>query len=253
MSARACAMAPLVEARRDGRLDARDVASLERHLAACAECRALSADLDRLADLARCSEPPSSPIEHQRGRMRLLQAAAQIAPDEAARDVAAPPPARAPWKTAVAIAAIAIGGLAGGRGLSKRLADLGPRIENTVRPNEGARYERSVNGGTEVVSLFKGSIEVGVRPLAAGERFLVNTSDAEIETRDALLRVVADAGRLRAISVAEGTVEVRYAREVVILRAGERWKPPHALVRRATPSPGAPPSAAPRPGAPALP
>lgn len=78
MSQGACSMLPLVEARRDGRLDERERASIERHLTSCAECRGLDQDFTRLAELARAPEPATPPLVHHRGRMRLLQAAALI-------------------------------------------------------------------------------------------------------------------------------------------------------------------------------
>ena len=70
-------MAPLVEARRDGRLGDRESASLGRHLIACASCRALASDLERLAGLAGSGRiAPLSPLEQRRGRLRLLRDAA---------------------------------------------------------------------------------------------------------------------------------------------------------------------------------
>lgn len=72
-----CDMAPLVEARRDGRVGERESASLDRHLAACAVCRDLTAELERLSGLAgRPSVPSLSPLEQRRERLRLLRDAA---------------------------------------------------------------------------------------------------------------------------------------------------------------------------------
>ena len=72
-----CDMAPLVEARRDGRVGERESASLDRHLAGCATCRDLTAALARLSDFAgRPSVPSLSPLEQRRERLRLLRDAA---------------------------------------------------------------------------------------------------------------------------------------------------------------------------------
>jgi hypothetical protein len=72
-------MAPLVEARRDGRVGERESASLDRHLITCASCRGLNADLERMADFAgRPSAPSLSPLEQRRERLRLLRDAAFI-------------------------------------------------------------------------------------------------------------------------------------------------------------------------------
>ncbi len=84
VNAERCAMAPLLEARRDGRLGAREDASLARHVATCADCQALERDLDDVRRLLRAPPParPLTPLDHQRGRLALLRAA-----------VAPPPPA----------------------------------------------------------------------------------------------------------------------------------------------------------------
>ena len=72
-----CDMAPLVEARRDGRVGDREAASLDRHLSGCASCRALAEDLERLAGLASGGRiAPLSPIAQRRERLRLLRDAA---------------------------------------------------------------------------------------------------------------------------------------------------------------------------------
>jgi hypothetical protein len=72
-------MARMVEADRDGRLDQRDQASLSRHLAVCAECRAFAGDLARLGELVeRPLGRPTTPLEHQRARLALLNDAAML-------------------------------------------------------------------------------------------------------------------------------------------------------------------------------
>src|SRR5438067_617034 len=73
-----CEMATLVEARRDGRLGDAEAASVDRHLDACASCRALAADLARLGELAAGEATrPATDLDRRRGRLRLLQAAAR--------------------------------------------------------------------------------------------------------------------------------------------------------------------------------
>src|SRR5262249_18030645 len=76
-----CAMAPMVEADRDGRLDAREQASLRRHLTTWASCRRLADDLASLRELAmRRVLPEVTPLDHQRGRAALLRSAAHAQP-----------------------------------------------------------------------------------------------------------------------------------------------------------------------------
>jgi hypothetical protein len=111
----ACDMAPLVEARRDGRVGDRESSSLDRHLLACGACRALAADLERMASLAGGSRLAKlSPLEQRRGRLRLLQDAA-FAPGPASG-----PRARSRVKMVrfAAAAALLLGVLAGGTALA---------------------------------------------------------------------------------------------------------------------------------------
>lgn len=107
-------MAPLVEARRDGRVGERESASLDRHLVACASCRELASDLERLAGLAgRPALGALSPLEQRRERLRLL------------RDAAFAPASLAGTRSrvqivrlAAAAAAMILGVLAGGTALA---------------------------------------------------------------------------------------------------------------------------------------
>jgi TolA-binding protein len=97
-----CYLCPLAELLRDGRLDALERASMEQHLEGCADCHAAHRDLARLAELLRApghdGGAPRTPgpdvvadgpgahspraaatrLDHRRGRMRLLQAAALL-------------------------------------------------------------------------------------------------------------------------------------------------------------------------------
>jgi TolA-binding protein len=115
---RACYLLPLVELFRDGRLDARERASMERHLEDCAECQASQRDLSRLSELLRDGATPregATVLDHRRGRMRLLQAAAHLeTPPERTTFAglsAAAIPARVGWAMpagAIALAALVV-------------------------------------------------------------------------------------------------------------------------------------------------
>src|SRR5262249_25114516 len=129
MKDRPCSMAPMVEANRDGRLEAREIASLERHLAGCATCRALAQDLSRLGELAaRRGLAKVTALEPQPGRVALLRAAAVESPSFGSRT---PGPAGAPSRARVAAAlafaaalALSVGALLRGQG--REAAASGP-------------------------------------------------------------------------------------------------------------------------------
>jgi TolA-binding protein len=246
MSTPDCPQITLVEALRDGRLGPHDVASMERHLAVCSACRELAHDLERIGDAVRAPLEPLSPLEHQRARMDLLR--------RASREPAVPAPRRGAWLVMAAAALVAA--MAGGFGLARMSATpehailaahlrLDPRItarrETTLRPSDDARFERSTQGGVDLVTLSEGVLDVTVRPLAKGERFVVRTSDAEIEVRATSFRVEAAEGHVRGVAVAEGTVEVRYAGFTAVIPSGGSW--------RATGGPAAAPAASAEPAA----
>lgn len=231
MSRAACAMERLVEARRDGRLDTRDAASVGRHLAGCATCAALARDLERLGELARRPAPVPAPTElaRRRGRLRLMQAAASA------------PERRWTGRWIIAAGAIAAAGAMILVGLTmgqeaRPVARLDPvlvaptiaieRTETTVVGAEGARFQRSANGSVEVVNLETGTIRLSVRPLRVEERFLVRTLDAEVEVRGTVFEVEADAGRIQRVSVVEGKVDVVHGGRRTLVEAGSTWRAP---------------------------
>jgi hypothetical protein len=85
-------------------------------------------------------------------------------------------------------------------------------------------------GATQRFALHTGAVRVHVAPLAHGERFVIDTRDAEIEVHGTTFRVAvlppdatcADPARTR-ISVAEGVVAVRSHADEVRLAAGSTW------------------------------
>jgi len=251
MTTELCAMAPMVEARRDGRLDARESASIERHIAGCASCRALEAELGRLAELSRRPlRSDVSPLEHQRGRVSLLRAAASVS---TGAERAAP--RRPRLAAALAVAAIALLGAAGA-GL-KPSAGPAPlalklprpptlplemaRAEATVTASPGsgdARFERTRADDVERVALYEGAIDLQVPRLGPRARFLVTTADAEVEVRGTRFRVEAHRAHIAAVAVTEGKVEVRYQGTSTLLLPGMSWAPaaPTALATPTAPA-----------------
>ena len=239
-----CSMALLVEAKRDGRLGDRELASIDRHLATCASCAELARDLEEVRVLLRAPVPTPTPIEVQRGRLKLLREAA-----------VSPSSVRARKGPTVAVAFAFMAACALGIGLQRRAAEnskpvaqapsasasVPVRTVTTVESEGGARFLRSADGGTETVNLETGAVRLSVRHLNVGERFLVKTADAEVEVRGTVFRVEAEDGRLRNVVVVEGKVEVRFRGGTFLLTADERWDRPADAPPVASPV-AAPPS-----------
>lgn len=102
------------------------------------------------------------------------------------------------------------------------------------------------DGVAQVVRLDSGSVDLHVAKLAKGQRFLVDTPDAEVEVRGTRFRVsVVPADPLCAhgtwtrVSVTEGVVEVRHSGTLARLVAGDQW--PSDCGRTASVAPGAAP------------
>jgi TolA-binding protein len=272
-------MAPMVEAARDGRLDAREGASVTRHLATCAACQSLAAELARMAELAGgVPLPPKTPLEHQRGRVALLNQAAL----EAGALAPAPhrPSSRIVRLGALAVAAslaLAAGGAlfvrrdVGAQPALARTIPAAPRIaarlETRVLAVGEARFTRTHVGKLERVALEEGAINLEVRPLGPDERFVVATGDGEVEVRGTVFRVEAHEDRLVSVWVSEGKVEVRYAAGAklepgaagltarsadgapapigaTLLRAGQTWAPSSAPSSAPSEGPSVAPPAA---------
>ena len=231
MTRSACSMAALVEAHFDGRLGEREAASIARHLRSCASCRELADDLRPLPEVGRIPVPELSPLEYQRGRIKLLQLAAR-------RDHA---PVRLRWFALVATTLLVGVALFAWKAVlapraSARLANVSLRWSPPPAParglvmaaltsEAGARFTRHRGVAEELVALEDGAVRFSVRHLEIGERFLVRTRDAEVEVRGTIFRVEARLGQIRAVAVTEGRVEVRFAGTVTLLAAGESWSP----------------------------
>ncbi len=226
-----CPMAALVEARQSGRVGDHENRSLESHLAVCPECADLARDLRRLADLARRPVAPLPELDRRRARLRLLR--------EAASEPARPRARAIGFAVAIAAAAAVIGVVRlqsatppapvaiAPVAASASAAAIAPaaRTATIVRGEDGARFTRSEADGTDRVTLEAGRIEASVRPLRAGERFLVATSDAEVEVRGTVFQVRAEDGRIAGVSVTEGKVEVRFDGRAFLVAAGDTWNP----------------------------
>ena len=226
-----CSMALLVEATRDGRCGDRELSSIERHLATCASCAELARDIDHVRALLRVPTPTPTPLEVQRGRLRLLrESALPLSP--------APTKRRVRPLLAIALSIVAAAALlfvVQRRSIEVHAilapppspsASVPERTVTTVLPEGEARFGRASADGTEIVTLDDGAIDLSVRHLDAGERFLVKTGDAEVEVRGTVFRVEASDKHLESVVVVEGKVEVRFRGVMLLLTASERWDRP---------------------------
>ena len=97
----------------------------------------------------------------------------------------------------------------------------------TLTTHGEAAFVRISSRPDELVSLTTGTLSVEVSPLSPGERFRVVTTDAEVEVRGTAFEIVAEHGRLRAVHVWHGKVEVRpLGGKPVVLTGGESWATP---------------------------
>lgn len=107
-------------------------------------------------------------------------------------------------------------GLRVGFGRVTRL-DLEPSSEVLYKSAEGTRRFR----------LLRGALNARVEKLARGQRFIVETQDAEVEVRgtafDVAIAPTPTCGTSTRVAVHEGVVEVRAASGTHRLRAGESW------------------------------
>ncbi len=221
---------------------------LRAHIEGCAWCAAAYRDLRELvhrADVLATTDD-MSPQTKQAISTRLLVGSA---PSSAPRVRRAVPHL---WRGAVGAAALAIGGVLwtvwappGTKG-DAHLADSRPPSVNraastatldvahetqtppksraSVRALAAARFTRVSAPPDERILLREGVIVLDVVRLVRGERFRVVTDDAEVEVRGTHFEVSASGGRLIAVRVTSGRVQVTSrAGALAMLEAGDEW------------------------------
>lgn len=208
-----CVRAPELEAALDGRLDADATRQVLAHARGCVRCREARAELEGLRELAR-SLPDVAPDAVRARRVRGAIMGAAL--------LGSTPRSRSP-RVAVAAAAclglfVSVGAWAQHRYATthavaaqsdSRRVDLAGA--GTLWPAPDARVLVRSAGPLTRIELWQGEISLQVNRRRAGERFVVVLSDAEVEVHGTRFTVVADAGRLARVAVAEGVVAVRHA------------------------------------------
>lgn len=209
----ACVRAPELEAALDGRLDADATRQVFAHARGCARCREARAELEGLRDLARAMPDVSPDAVYARRVRGAIMGEALLGR-----------PARPPMQRFALMAAACVALLLGvGAWVKVRHASSAPvastvdarRVDlagaGSLWPALDARVLVRSAGPLTRIELWQGEIVMQVNRRAPGERFVVVLSDAEVEVHSTRFTVVADAGRLTRVDVAEGVVAVRHA------------------------------------------
>lgn len=250
-----CEQTPVVEALFDGRLGAREKASVERHVATCAACAAHRASLDAIRAHVRGADArvdmraaEVAPLAHQRARSALLRSAVN---PEAKASTSTNGWLRArvmPFAVAAAVVAIAlIVGFSWGRSTSPRAPIASATVASpalshaAVDPESGARFERARSGEADEVKLTAGTLRVRSAS-RGGEPLVVRVGAAVLQPKESVFRVTAVDGALQSVVVEEGSVELEVAGYYAEIPAGGSWRS-SAITAAVTPS--APPTSSP--------
>ena len=191
--------------------------SVRQHLAICARCADEWDAVERVVASYRklpWQDAPAARIEEQ--RTALLASAALAKPVSPRRWGRWAVPVLAAAAVVVLVAAWPV----------PATSPSAP-FHGTLTAHGEAAFLRISSRPDEVVMLTAGTLSVDVTPLARGERFRIVTKDAEVEVRGTAFEVIADRGRLVAVHVWHGKVEVRpLAGDTVVLTRGESWATP---------------------------
>lgn len=188
---------------------------VRQHLASCPRCSEEWSAIDRVVNSYRkLPWPDSSPSKIEEQRTALLASAALARPPTMRRWVRW----TVPMVAAAAVALVL---------LQPNPTKPDPVFHGTLTPRGETVFIRTSSGPDEVVTLASGALFVEVSPLKNGERFRIVTSDAEVEVRGTAFEVTAEDGRLVAVHVWHGKVEVRPTTGgSVVLGGGESWARP---------------------------
>jgi TolA-binding protein len=218
-----CAQAWQAEALEDGRLSGAERESFERHAATCADCRRerlVFAELSAAARRLPLSEP--APLERRRQRQLLLRRASELGQRSGE-------PFRRWPVFALALLAVGVGLFEFSRsGDAPR-----PAVATVAAPaptyrliaTSGTRWRVLQSGEALRLRLDVGDVELQVDKLSAGQRFVLELPDGEVEVVGTRFRAVASALGTEQVRVSEGRVALRLAQRAPLsLAAGESWE-----------------------------
>lgn len=209
-----CTRSWQAQAREDARLPPADERSFELHAATCDACAREVRTLSALRETAlRLPVLSSTPLERRRLRHELLRRASTSA-------LARPDARRA--RVAMAIGALACA-VAIVLGLRSRPASLvTPTFQ--LSASSGARWAAVERTSTLRLSIGAGHFQLAVDPLHAGQRFVLQLPDGELEVKGTRFVVETDGRQTRSVRVLEGHVALRLQHQPErSLRAGDRY------------------------------
>jgi hypothetical protein len=223
-----------VEALRDGRLAGAEVARVRAHAGVCPVCAREAEALDALGRSLRSSAHGDRDELHvRRERTRLL----------AAFDASLVPAFRGVrskwWWAAVAVLVVMLSAFAVVVVIAHSsvqpdghaaVAPVAKSPESVVIRAEGdARWSRRIEQHVEKVVLESGSLSIRVDHAKSARRVIVVLPDGELEDIGTTFSVSAAGARTTRVTVAEGSVVLRFnGARPIVLGAGDFWPPREA-------------------------
>jgi len=211
-------------------------ADVLRHMVRCAACTQLAAELGEV--VAAAAELPSVAPMSEASRERISRALSSAS-------IEAKPRSerrwrlRFAWALAGSLAAAGVAVYVHGQGtlqIGKQRDSAGTIDEGAslarVRAFGGTSFRRLSSPPDEIVHVESGRVAFEVVHLAAPQRFRVVTGDGEVEVRGTKFEVEAHDGRLWAVAVTEGNVDVRVGERLLRLQAGDEWQRQHSSTAR---------------------
>ncbi|HYJ11813.1 MAG TPA: FecR family protein, partial [Polyangiaceae bacterium] len=206
MSQSSCGRLWQAEAVLDRRLSVEDRASFERHAKGCSACGRELNELSRLKTLGEeLPWPKSEPLQRRRARYELLRQAHGSSVGQAGSMRGAA------WRAGLAIALLCLV-TAGLYAYLKAPAGDPPALTSPgfdLRPEAGSVWRQLSLGRAVRLQLERGGVLVTVRKLQAGQTFVIQLPDGELEVRGTRFTVEADGARTSRVAVEEGRVALR--------------------------------------------
>lgn len=215
-----CARAWQAEAIADGRLEGVDREAFERHVESCVDCAKEVRALERLRQaFAGLLGPTSSPLDHRRSRLKLLERASTH---------------REPRRWWVAVAATgAVASIAAAfvfvqhRHPNPKLPVVhSDDVVFEVADIKGGRWSTLATGPSTRLRQTDGTIAVHVEHLGANQRFVLQLPDGDLEVRGTRFTIAVRDGVTEKLDVDEGVVLLRIAGTEHVYQAGEHWSMP---------------------------